>query len=58
MTGSSKHTAKRSDSSFPVSPPVRPPTKQDAPAHTGAPDLHIEPIEEKHIPKDRNIFDK
>jgi len=24
----------------------------------GAPDLRIEAIEEKHVPKDRNIFDK
>lgn len=36
-----------------------------APAHRkgdkrapGVPDLRIEEIEERHIPKDRNIFDK
>lgn len=58
MTGSDKTPGKRSDASFPVSPPVKPPTKQGEPGRDGAPDLHIEEIEEKHIPKDRNIFDK
>ncbi len=25
---------------------------------SGAPDLRLEEVEEKHVPKDRNIFDK
>jgi hypothetical protein len=60
MTGSGndKKHSKRSDASFPVSPPVKPPTKQTDARRDSAPDLHIEEIEEKHIPKDRNIFDK
>ena len=57
-TGSGKNPSKRSDASFPVSPPVKPPTKQAETHRDGTPDLHIEEIEEKHIPKDRNIFDK
>ncbi|MFT7462960.1 MAG: hypothetical protein ACI9EF_001302 [Pseudohongiellaceae bacterium] len=40
---------------LPVSPPSKGPGK---PTKPGAPDLHIEEIEEKHVPKDRNIFDK
>jgi len=40
---------------LPIAPPERDGT--DRPAE-GAPDLHIEEIEEKHVPKDRNIFDK
>ncbi len=42
---------------LPISPP---PQRKDAPQpeRPGEPDLHIEEIEEKHIPKDRNIFDK
>lgn len=36
----------------------RPPTaKPDAPRRD-VPDLRLEEIEEKHVPKDRNIFDK
>ena len=58
MTGSDNKPSKRSDASFPVSPPVKPPSKKGDAAPDGAPDLHIEEIEEKHIPKDRNIFDK
>ena len=58
MTGNSKTNSKHGDKTFPVSPPVKPPTKKDASREDGAPDLHIEEIEEKHIPKDRNIFDK
>lgn len=39
--------------------PVSPPTRDGAkPRQPGAPDLHLEEIEEKHVPKDRNIFDK
>jgi len=43
------------DAALPVSPPTR---DQRKPAAPGAPDLHMEEIEEKHVPKDRNIFDK
>ncbi len=53
MTGKDKTTRP----AFPVSPPVKPATRDAAPA-PGEPDLRIEEIEEKHIPKDRNIFDK
>lgn len=35
-----------------------PPQKRPAEAAPGAPDLRIEEIEERHVPKDRNIFDK
>ncbi len=39
----------------PSTPP--PPTRRgDTPP--AAPDLRIEEIEERHVPKDRNIFDK
>jgi hypothetical protein len=41
---------------LPISPPTRKRSERDR--ADGAPDLHIEEIEEKHIPKDRNIFDK
>ncbi len=40
---------------LPLSPPTR---KKDRKGTKGAPDLRIEEIEDKHIPKDRNIFDK
>ena len=40
---------------LPIAPPARrPPPERPA----GVPDLHVEEIEERHIPKDRNIFDK
>lgn len=51
--GDRKHPL--SKTALPVSPPDREPQPEDRP---GAPDLHIEEIEEKQIPKDRNIFDK
>lgn len=40
--------------------PVAPPAKQKSPRKDAGdgPDLHIEEVEERHIPKDRNIFDK
>ena len=38
--------------------PISPPSKQRPAPKDGVPDLFIEEIEEKHIPKDRNIFDK
>lgn len=39
--------------------PLSPPSARKAePRKKGAPDLRIEEIEEKHIPKDRNVFDK
>jgi hypothetical protein len=40
--------------------PIAAPTREGSRSPTGAdgPDLHIEEIEEKQIPKDRNIFDK
>lgn len=41
---------------FPVAPPER--KRGPKPEPTDGPDLHIEEVEERHIPKDRNIFDK
>jgi hypothetical protein len=41
---------------LPISAPAR--SRSKTPPAEGAPDLHIEEIEEKHIPKDRNVFDK
>ena len=38
--------------------PIAAPARKPAPEAAGAPDLHVEEIEERHIPKDRNIFDK
>lgn len=38
--------------------PVVPPQRRPAEPAPGAPDLSIEEIEERHVPKDRNIFDK
>lgn len=38
--------------------PIAAPRREKPAAPTGAPDLRIEEIEERHIPKDRNIFDK
>ena len=38
--------------------PIAAPQREKPPAPAGAPDLRIEEIEERHIPKDRNIFDK
>jgi hypothetical protein len=40
---------------LPISPPER---RADPAAPADEPDLHLEEIEEKHVPKDRNIFDK
>jgi hypothetical protein len=40
---------------LPIAAPAR---RTDEPARKGVPDLRIEEIEERHIPKDRNIFDK
>ena len=42
----------------PVLPIAAPERSTKKPGKPGAPDLHIEEIEERHIPKDRNIFDK
>ena len=38
--------------------PIAAPQREKPAAPAGAPDLRIEEIEERHIPKDRNIFDK
>ena len=38
--------------------PITAPKREKPATPPGAPDLHIEEIEERHIPKDRNIFDK
>jgi hypothetical protein len=38
--------------------PIAAPAAKPAARPAGAPDLRIEEIEERHIPKDRNIFDK
>lgn len=40
------------------STPAAPPTRRPAEPPPAAPDLRIEEIEERHVPKDRNIFDK
>ncbi len=40
---------------LPVSAPAH---RKDDKRPPGVPDLRIEEIEERHIPKDRNIFDK
>ncbi|MED5330143.1 MAG: hypothetical protein VX916_02520 [Planctomycetota bacterium] len=43
--------------SLPIAPPSRKGKKESE--HSGeGPDLRFEEIEERHIPKDRNIFDK
>jgi hypothetical protein len=38
--------------------PIAAPQRENPAPAAGAPDLRIEEIEERHIPKDRNIFDK
>jgi len=39
--------------------PIAAPARREKPEPgPGEPDLRIEEIEERHIPKDRNIFDK
>lgn len=38
--------------------PIAAPAREQPKTPPGAPDLRIEEIEERHIPKDRNIFDK
>lgn len=57
MPNQDKKTAKqaRPFAPMPIAAPERRPKQ---PGKPGAPDLHIEEIEERHIPKDRNIFDK
>ena len=40
---------------LPIAAPARSRPEDRKP---GAPDLRVEEIEERHIPKDRNIFDK
>ncbi len=43
---------------FPIAPPARRGESRPAPTDPAAPDLHLAEIEERQIPKDRNIFDK
>jgi hypothetical protein len=43
------------DKALPIAPPSRREAKTERP---DAPDLRIEEIEERHVPRDRNIFDK
>lgn len=39
--------------------PIAAPSRRVKPAETdGGPDLRIEEIEDRHVPRDRNIFDK
>ncbi len=38
--------------------PIAAPARETPKPAAGVPDLRIEEIEERHIPKDRNIFDK
>ncbi|HEX5011015.1 MAG TPA: hypothetical protein VFY71_11505 [Planctomycetota bacterium] len=46
-------------STFQPSPlSIAAPARRPAPKPADAPDLRVEEIEERHIPKDRNIFDK
>ena len=54
MTGSTPDAGK--GDKLPISPPDK--KRSERPRGKGEPDLHIEEIEEKHVPKDRNIFDK
>jgi len=57
MTGTQKPKGK--DPTHRPSLPIAPPQQRDEPARrAGEPDLRIEEIEDKHVPKDRNIFDK
>ena len=51
---SSKDNQPHDKNPLPISAPKR---KRDEPTE-GEPDLRLEEIEDKHIPKDRNIFDK
>jgi hypothetical protein len=47
--------------SLPITTPERAAKRKaarGAEADATRPDLHIEEIEDKHVPKDRNIFDK
>ena len=46
---------KKDDLKLPIAPPQRRP---DAQPGDDLLDLRIEEIEDKHVPKDRNIFDK
>jgi len=52
----------KTDKSSPFKPnplPIAAPAhRKDDKRAPGVPDLRIEEIEERHIPKDRNIFDK
>jgi len=48
-----KDQARSKPGQLPIAAP-----KREKPPAPGAPDLRIEEIEERHIPKDRNIFDK
>jgi len=43
------------DTAFQIAPPAR---REAGKPQPGAPDLRIEEIEERHVPRDRNIFDK
>ena len=47
--------SERPAAAFPIAPPER---EAPPPPPPGQPDLRLEEIEEKHVPKDRNVFDK
>jgi len=57
MPTESKKTGSKGKRGKPL-PIAAPERRPEQPGRPGAPDLHIEEIEDRHIPKDRNIFDK
>ena len=51
----------RRQTSLPISKPegdAKAKARRRPDGSAGLPDLHIEEIEDRHVPKDRNIFDK
>jgi hypothetical protein len=59
LSMSASRKPQRKDPTHRPTLPIAPPQKRDDPArHPDEPDLRIEEIEDKHVPKDRNIFDK
>ena len=55
MTNSSP---KNSDGEKPALPTPPQASDSERKPRRGVPDLRLEEVEEKHVPKDRNIFDK
>lgn len=48
----------RARPALPITAPAQQQAARARRRRAGPPDLRIEEIEEKHVPKDRNIFDK